>query len=78
MPNTIQGGDCKLWYKKNHKYVVVELSQELLLNLHDDHGEEDNMVVELGSNANIELARMVEGGEEVLWAKIKQIDAELG
>jgi len=49
-----------------------------LLNLHVDHGEEDNMGVELGSDANIELASMERGGEEVLWAKVKWLDAKLG
>jgi hypothetical protein len=57
---------------------VAELSQELLLNLHVDHGEKDNMAAELGFNANIKLARMEEGREEVLWAEIEWIDAELG
>ncbi len=36
------------------------------------------MGVELGSDANIELASMERGGEEVLWAKVKWLDAKLG
>jgi hypothetical protein len=51
------------------KYLVVELFQELLLNL---------LIKVKRITWCIELACMEEGWEEVLWAKIKRIDVELG
>ncbi len=36
------------------------------------------MVVELGFDANIELAHMEEGGEEVPWVEVECLDAKLG
>jgi hypothetical protein len=62
----------------HNKHVMAELSQELLLNLHANHGEEDNVGVELGSDANIELASMEKGKEEIPWVEVEWLDAKLG